>query len=231
MRTRKYNSHGPTSFLKNTYEILCLESLNSIVTWTEDGGSFVIYDIFNFTNTVLPKYFKHSNLSSFIRQLNMYGFHKTKDDDNQVLQFSHPLFQKDRKHLLKEIHRKSGDSLGLLNKEGISVLAERLQKFQFQQHTMEAMLENLENQYSQVLEQNQVLLSELFQSKQREKQIELFLQNFAQQTKEEVQNMEEHEDSSMLWNIEPQYPGEELSEEDYEKGSHNDDLKEEYSND
>jgi hypothetical protein len=82
-----------------------------------------------------------------------------------------------------------------------------------------------------VLEQNQILLSELFQSKQREKQIELFLQNFAQQTKEEVRNMEEPDDSSMLWNIEPQYPGEEQSEEDYEKGSHNDELKEDFSND
>lgn len=231
MRARKYNSHGPTSFLKNTYEILCNESLYSVVRWTEDGGSFVICDIYNFTNTTLPKYFKHNNLSSFVRQLNMYGFHKTKDDDSQTLQFSHPLFHKEKKYLLKEIHRKSSDSVGNMNKDGISLLAERLQKFQSQQHTMEAMLENLESQYSQVLEQNQVLISELFQSKQREKQIELFLQNFAQQTKEEVQNMEENGESYMLWNIEPKYPEEDILEDEFERGSNDEELKEDSSND
>jgi HSF-type DNA-binding len=228
MRGRKYNSHGPTSFLKNTYKLLSNESLNNIIRWTEDGGSFVIDDLFSFTNTVLPKYFKHSNLASFIRQLNMYGFHKTKDGI-QGLQFSHPLFHRDKKVLLKEIHRKSSDSAGYLNKEDISVLGERLQKFQSQQHNMEAMLELLENQYSEVLEKNQVLISELFQSKQREKQIELFLQSFTQQTKEEVQNMEENAHSSLLWNMEPQYPGEERSEEDQDKVSQ--DFKDDYSND
>ena len=216
MRSKKYNSHGPTTFLKNTYEILNNESLNSIIRWTEDGGSFVISDILNFTNSVLPSFFKHSNLSSFIRQLNMYGFHKAKDDDSQELQFSHPKFHRDKKELLKEIHRKSSDSLGSLKKSDIQNLAQRLQKFQSQQLTMETMLENLESQYSQVLEQNQVLISELFQSKQREKQIELFLQSFTKQIKEEVQNMEIDEDNSLLGNIEPHYPEGEVSDEDWE---------------
>lgn len=216
MRSKKYNSHGPTTFLKNTYEILNNESLNSIIRWTEDGGSFVISDILNFTNSVLPGFFKHNNLSSFIRQLNMYGFHKAKDEDSQELQFSHPKFHRDKKELLKEIHRKSSDSLGSLKKSEIQNLAQRLQKFQTQQLTMETMLENLESQYSQVLEQNQVLISELFQSKQREKQIELFLQSFTQQIKEEVQNMEVDEDNSLLLNIEPHYPEGDMSDEDWE---------------
>jgi small-conductance mechanosensitive channel len=117
---------------------------------------------------------------------------------------------------LKEIHRKSSDSLGSLKKSDIQNLAQRLQKFQSQQLTMETMLENLESQYSQVLEQNQVLISELFQSKQREKQIELFLQSFTKQIKEEVQNMEIDEDNSLLGNIEPHYPEGEVSDEDWE---------------
>ena len=217
MRTKKYTSHGPTNFLKNTYEILSNESLSSTIQWTEDGGSFLICDIYSFTNTVLPSYFKHSNLSSFIRQLNMYGFHKSKEDESEILQFSHPLFHRDKKELLKEIHRKSSESLGSLKKEEILVLAERLQKFQNQQHTMEAMLENLENQYSQVMEQNQALISELFQSKQREKQIEVFLRNFTQQKKEELQNMGEGSGSSLNLECEPHYPEEPGSDEDWEK--------------
>ena len=63
-----------------------------------------------FTNMVLPKYFKHKNLPSFIRQLNMYGFTKTVMDSN-VHDFCHPYFRKDRKELLAKIKRKpSSDS-------------------------------------------------------------------------------------------------------------------------
>ena len=230
MRARKYNSHGPTSFLKNTYELLSNESISNIICWAEDGSSFIIFDLFNFTNTVLPTYFKHSNLASFIRQLNMYGFHKIKDDQ-QIIQFSHPMFHRDKKHLLQDIHRKSSEAITTLSKEEISTLTERLKKFQNQQNLMETMLETLEGQYSEVLEQNQQLLSDLFQSKQRERQMEVFLQNFAQQRKEDAQSIEEKTDDSLLWNVEPQYPSEFSSGDEIEKRNRMDEYKEDYSND
>ena len=227
MRPRKYNSHGPTSFLKNTYEILCSGTLDNIIHWSDTGESFVIRDLYNFTNTVLPKYFKHSNLASFIRQLNMYGFHKVKED-SEGIQFSHPMFQRNKKNLLKEIHRKSTESL---NKEEEAGLTKRLKKFKSQQQEMGILLENLESQYSKVLEQNQVLLSELLQSKQREKQVEQFLQNFTQRTKVEVQNKKPCEDYDEIWNIEPRYPETEMFGEDLEKEEEGEEFKYDYSHD
>lgn len=41
-----------------------------------DGNALEIRDVTLFSEKILPKYFKHKNISSFIRQLNMYGFEK-----------------------------------------------------------------------------------------------------------------------------------------------------------
>ena len=77
MRRTKYNKGKKASvFITNLYKIL-EDSTNHIhINWCDDQESFIILNISRFSETVLPKYYKHSNYSSFVRQLNMYNFTK-----------------------------------------------------------------------------------------------------------------------------------------------------------
>lgn len=88
---------------------------SSIATWSPSGDNFVVKNVEKFASTVLPMYFKHSNFSSFARQLNFYGFRKLKaepiltaDFDARTacyVRFYHEKFQKDRPELLGQIKR------------------------------------------------------------------------------------------------------------------------------
>jgi heat shock transcription factor, other eukaryote len=70
------------AFLEKLYDILDDPSLEPYIGWQEGGNSFLIKNVNYVSETVLPKYFKHNNIQSFIRQLNMYSFTKTRHDSN-----------------------------------------------------------------------------------------------------------------------------------------------------
>jgi HSF-type DNA-binding len=63
---------GPPPFLTKTYEMVDDVGTESIVSWSQAGNSFVVWDPHAFATTLLPRYFKHNNFSSFVRQLNTY---------------------------------------------------------------------------------------------------------------------------------------------------------------
>lgn len=65
------SSSGVPGFILKTFDIISNEEYKDICSWNEEGNAITIKQLDQFTNIVLPKHFKHRNLPSFIRQLNM----------------------------------------------------------------------------------------------------------------------------------------------------------------
>ncbi|GJN82579.1 kinase-regulated stress-responsive transcription factor skn7 [Purpureocillium lilacinum] len=121
-----------------------------------------------FTRSILPKHFKHSNMSSFIRQLNKYDFHKVKpssDSDSSnpngnILEFKHPYFRADSKDGLDNIRRKAPAprkqpaAEDFTTSQHVSVISEQLTATQQQ-------VQQLQELYADVSQTNRLLVNEV----------------------------------------------------------------------
>ncbi|KAL0471054.1 HSF-type DNA-binding domain-containing protein [Neurospora intermedia] len=83
-----------TAFIHKLYNMLEDKSIQHLISWSPTSESFVMQPSQEFSK-VLAQYFKHTNISSFVRQLNMYGFHKVSDvfhhgaPDATIWEFKH----------------------------------------------------------------------------------------------------------------------------------------------
>ena len=100
---------GISGFIRKTFNMVSDMSTCDIVSWDEAGDSFIVKKEFDFASLVLPRYFRHKNFSSFVRQLNFYGFHK-RSHQSKYTKFQHPYFKRGQLHNLHLIKRKSAEA-------------------------------------------------------------------------------------------------------------------------
>ncbi|KAI3471979.1 hypothetical protein Pfo_028667 [Paulownia fortunei] len=145
-------------FLSKTYDLVDDPSLDYIISWEKKDD--------------FASNFKHNNFSSFVRQLNTYGFRKI---DTDKWEFTNKGFVRGQRHLLKKIQRRKspqsqqfGSSSGLSNEAGKAALEIEIEvELQHQQRgTIQHMevvkekLEAAENRQKQIIS----FLAKMFQN-------------------------------------------------------------------
>ncbi|KAM0330510.1 hypothetical protein ACHAQA_003457 [Verticillium albo-atrum] len=111
-------------FVQKLSSFLDEEKNVELIRWSDKGDSFIVLDEDEFAKTLIPELFKHNNYASFVRQLNMYGFHKRVGlSDNSMRaserknkspsEYSNPYFRRGHPNLLWLINKpKNGGGKG-----------------------------------------------------------------------------------------------------------------------
>ncbi|GJN93111.1 hypothetical protein Rhopal_006156-T1 [Rhodotorula paludigena] len=177
MRTKpnKETTKNVPPFLTKLYTMVSEPETDHLIRWSEDGDSFFVPSADRVGKELLPRYFKHQNFGSFVRQLNMYGFHKQgvlkrdTSEEGDMLEFSNANFQRGQPDLLCMIHRKvKGDGAVAATADGtldLSSLLTDLAAIRKHQTAISADLKDLQAK-------NHALWQEAVQSREKHKKQE-----------------------------------------------------------
>ncbi|KAF5752331.1 putative Heat stress transcription factor A-6b [Tripterygium wilfordii] len=163
---------GPPPFLTKTYDFVEDSTTDDIVSWSGSNNSFVVWDPQAFSMSLLPKYFKHNNFSSFVRQLNTYGFRKV---DSDRWEFANEGFLRGQKHLLKTIRRRKNTTP--------QTQATSHQQAEVLDPCVEVARFGLDGEIDRLRRDKQVLMLELVKLRQQEQNTRTCLQAVEQRLK------------------------------------------------
>lgn len=130
---------------------------NEFICWSQEGNSFLVLDEQRFSKEILPKFFKHNNMASFVRQLNMYGFRKVMHIDTGIVkqerdgpvEFQHPYFKHGQDDLLEHIKRKVSNGRpedNKLRQDDLSKILSSVQNVHDKQENMDVRLATLKRE-------------------------------------------------------------------------------------
>ncbi|XP_053556327.1 heat shock factor protein 4 [Bombina bombina] len=168
-----YCSNVP-AFLTKLWTLVEDPDTNHLICWSVNGTSFHVFDQGRFAKEVLPKYFKHNNMASFVRQLNMYGFRKVVNIEQGGLvkperddtEFQHLYFLQGHEHLLEHIKRK----VSVVKSEETKLRHEDVSRLLYEVQTLRGQQENTECQMQDMKQQNEVLWREVVSLRQNHSQ-------------------------------------------------------------
>jgi heat shock transcription factor 1 len=162
---------GVAAFITKVWKILENQDYQRLISWSECGKNVIIHDYPNFSKEILPRYFKHNNFNSFVRQLNLYGFRKvshleqgvlSKVQVNEPIEFWHPNFRRGHPELLSLVQRRPVSS-----RHSTEEKVPELNKVLTDIHQMKGKQENIGDMLKAMKQDNDHLRRELGLLKER----------------------------------------------------------------
>ncbi|XP_041664967.1 heat shock factor protein 1 [Cheilinus undulatus] len=165
------------AFLTKLWTLVEDPDTDPLICWSPSGTSFHVFDQARFSKEVLPKFFKHNNMASFIRQLNMYGFRKVVHIEQGGLvkperddtEFQHPFFIRGQEHLLENIKRKV-TTVSSVRQEEMKVSADDVNKILNDVQVMKGKQETIDSRIIAMRHENEALWREVASLRQKHAQ-------------------------------------------------------------
>jgi len=179
----------PPAFLTKLWQLVN-EGDPNLVAWGPDGTSFVVKDQNQFAKKVLPNYFKHQKMNSFVRQLNMYGFKKVPKMtegtlhavDCEPIEFANDFFVKGNHDLIHNIKRKDAKPRPAASNAQNKQLTDLLQDLQDQQQQTHRDFERLKERNQELWRQVGSLRKKHDKQQDTVNRLISFMIHFIQQT-------------------------------------------------
>ena len=180
-RIRKF-SYNNKSFLTKLYDIINDINYKDIISWNIEGTGIIIKNKKTLCQLVLPKFYSHHNYSSFVRQLNLYGFHKIHGIKREGDGFEHDTFNKNiTKDQIKQIiiknKRKKLLNNYMMNNNKESTNINDILSINNGNIIFKSLLDKIENNYNNIEELKKEMIELNNMNKYLNEKIQLFQNN------------------------------------------------------